>query len=81
MLGFTFESDWLRKWRVSSGPIRERSKAKGKQSQTTFDFQMNIALNLSMLATNKKSFFQAVVKKRKNNKITHSFRLGSLGST
>ena len=37
-------SDWLKKWREFSGPIRERSKAIPKQSQIIFDTQLKIAL-------------------------------------
>ena len=37
MIGFSFASDWLTKWREYSGPITERSKAKPRQSQITFD--------------------------------------------
>ena len=32
-IGFSFESDWLRKWREYFGPVTERSEAKPKQSQ------------------------------------------------
>ena len=44
MIGFSFASDWLTKWREYSGPITERSKAKPRQSQITFDSQLKIAL-------------------------------------
>ena len=44
MIGFSFASDWLTKWHEYSGPITERSKAKPRQSQITFDSQLKIAL-------------------------------------
>ena len=44
MIGFSFASDWLTKWREYSGPITERSKAKPRQSLITFDSQLKIAL-------------------------------------
>ena len=43
-IGFSFASDWLRKWREISRPITERSKAKAMQFQITFDTQLKIAL-------------------------------------
>ena len=42
MIGFSFASDWLTKWREYSGPITERSKAKPRQSQITFDSQLKL---------------------------------------
>ena len=38
-VGFGFTSDWLRKWRDFFKPITERSNAKPKQTQITFDTQ------------------------------------------
>ena len=32
-VGFSFESDWIRKWREFSGPITQRSEAKTMQSR------------------------------------------------
>ena len=32
-IGFSFESDWIRKWREFSGPITQRSEAKTMQSR------------------------------------------------
>ena len=43
-IGFSFASDWLKKWREISKPITERSKAKPMQSRITFDTQLKIAL-------------------------------------
>ena len=43
ILGFSFVSDWLRKWREFSGPITERSKAKPHQSRLTFITHLTIA--------------------------------------
>ena len=44
-LDWSFESDWLRKWREFSGPITKRSKAKTKQSRITLDIHLKITLN------------------------------------
>ena len=46
VIGFSFASDWLRKWREFFRPITARSKAKPKQSLITFNTQLNIALSL-----------------------------------
>lgn len=35
-VGFSSQSDWLRKWRELSRPVSARSKAKPKQSQNSF---------------------------------------------
>ena len=32
-VGFSFESDWIRKWREFSGPITQRSEAKTMESR------------------------------------------------
>ena len=39
MIGFNFVSDWLRRSPEFSGPIKERSIAKAKQSRIPFDAQ------------------------------------------
>ena len=44
VVGFTFASDWLIKWREFSGPITEQSKAKLMQSRITFDAQVKTPL-------------------------------------
>ena len=44
VIGFSFASDWLRKWREFFRPIAGRSKAKPKQSLITFNTQLKIAL-------------------------------------
>ena len=41
---FGFTSDWLRKWREFFKPITERSNAKPKLMQITFDTQVKTAL-------------------------------------
>ena len=43
-IGFSFEPDWLSRWREFCRPITERSKAKPIQSRITFDTQLKIAL-------------------------------------
>ena len=47
-IGFTWDwfwsSDWLRKWREFFKPMTERTNAKLKQTQITFDAQVKIAL-------------------------------------
>ena len=43
-IGFSFESDWLREKRESSGPITERSETKPMRSWITFNAQLKIAL-------------------------------------
>jgi len=42
-IGFGFTSDWSRNWREIFEPIRERSKAKPKQTQITFDTHLETA--------------------------------------
>ena len=37
MIGFSFASDWLKKWREFFGPITEGSKGKTKNSRFTFE--------------------------------------------
>ena len=44
VFGFSFTFDWLRLWRDFSGPITQRSKAKPKQYNITFDTQLETAL-------------------------------------
>ena len=44
VFGFSFTFDWLRLWREFSGPITQRSKAKPKQYNITFDTQLETAL-------------------------------------
>ena len=41
---FSLTFDWLRLWREFSGPITQRSKAKPKQYNITFDTQLETAL-------------------------------------
>ena len=43
-IDFSFASDWLRVWRNFSRPITERSKAKPRQSQISFNTRLKIAL-------------------------------------
>ena len=43
-IGFSFASDWLKKWREISKPITECSTPKPMQSRITFDTQLIIAL-------------------------------------
>ena len=40
---FSFESDWLKRWREFSGPVTWRSKAKIKQSWIAFNTRLKIA--------------------------------------
>ena len=40
---FSFESDWLKRWREFSGPVTWRSKAKTKQSRIAFNTRLKIA--------------------------------------
>ena len=47
-IGFSFASDWLKKWPEISRPITERSVAKPMQSRITFDTQLKITLYLSI---------------------------------
>ena len=42
VIGFSFASDWWRKWCEYSDPITERSKAKPVQSRITFDTQLKL---------------------------------------
>ena len=42
-IGFSQESDWLRKGREFSGIISQRSKTKSEKSRITFDAQLKIA--------------------------------------
>ena len=44
VFGFSLPFDWLRLWREFSGPITQRSKAKPKQYNITFDTQLETAL-------------------------------------
>ena len=44
VFGFSFTFDWLRLWREFSGLITQRSKAKPKQYNITFDTQLETAL-------------------------------------
>ena len=44
VFGFSLTFDWLRLWREFSGPITQRSKAKPKQYNITFDTQLETAL-------------------------------------
>ena len=44
VFGFSFTFDWLRLWREFSGPLTQRSKAKPKQYNITFDTQLETAL-------------------------------------
>ena len=44
VFSFSFTFDWLRLWREFSGPITQRSKAKPKQYNITFDTQLETAL-------------------------------------
>ena len=44
VFGFSFTFDWLRLWREFSGRITQRSKAKPKQYNITFDTQLETAL-------------------------------------
>ena len=44
VFGFSFTFDWLRLWREFSGPITQRSKAKPKQYNITFDTQLETAI-------------------------------------
>ena len=44
VIGFSFESDWLRKWCEFSGRFIKQSKAKMKQFQSTFDAELEIVL-------------------------------------
>ena len=46
-IGFSFVSDWLRRWREFSRPITEHSKAKPMQSRITFDTQLKITLSVN----------------------------------
>ena len=46
-MGFSFESDWLRKWCKFSGPIIKRKKANLQQSQITSDTLLKIFLKWS----------------------------------
>ena len=45
----SFSSDWLRGWREFSGPITERSKDKPMQFRITFDTQLKIFVNITVL--------------------------------
>ena len=42
VIGFNCTSDWSRKWRELPRPIKERCKAKPKQSRMTFDTQLKM---------------------------------------
>ena len=44
VFGFSLTFDWIRLWREFSGPITQRSKAKPKQYNITFDTQLETAL-------------------------------------
>ena len=44
VVGFSFESDWLRKRRKFSGQITELNKTKVKKSRIIFDTQLKISL-------------------------------------
>ena len=44
-IGFSFASDWSRKWREFSRPIAKRGKGKTIQSRITFYAQFKIALS------------------------------------
>ena len=44
VFGFILTFDWIRLWREFSGPITQRSKAKPKQYNITFDTQLETAL-------------------------------------
>ena len=46
-IGFSFASDWLKKWREISRPITELSNAKPMQSRITFDTQLKNTLLLN----------------------------------
>ena len=43
MIGFSFASDWLRKWREIFRPITESNKAKPMKSRITFHTQLKTA--------------------------------------
>ena len=40
VIGFSFASDWMKKWRRSPEPITQRSKAKLKQSPDYFQYSI-----------------------------------------
>ena len=44
VIGFSFASDWWKRWREFSWPITGRNKAKAKQSPITYDILFKIAL-------------------------------------
>ena len=52
-IGFSFESDWLRKWREFSKQIIKRSEVKQNQSNlgVTFDTQLKIAFNFETITS------------------------------
>ena len=50
-ISFCFASHWLKKWREFCWPITERSNAKPKQTEFTFDAQLKTALFLFLLSS------------------------------
>ena len=56
-IGFGVTSDWLRKWREFFKPITERSNAKPKQMQITFDTQVKTALTFSAFRLSSMNYF------------------------
>ena len=58
VIGFSFASDWLRKWREFSEPIIERSKGKLKQSRITFDTQFGNRSYTNIIAVSVTTLFQ-----------------------
>ena len=61
-IGFGFTSDWLKKWREGFfKPITQRSNAKPKYTQITFDTQVKIALWVCSISHLESSFLTAQV--------------------
>ena len=58
VIGFSFASDWLRKWHEFSEPIIERSKGKLKQSRITFDTQFGNCSYINIIAVPVTTLFQ-----------------------
>ena len=46
--GFSFESNWPKKWREFYEPITERNKSKPKQTRITFDSHLKMTPNAKL---------------------------------
>ena len=51
VIGFGFNSEWLRKWREILQPITEPSNATQKQRRITFGTRVKIALKIDKIYT------------------------------